>query len=296
MTCVSCANSSQRTPTSGVGSSRAEASDNLRRSATGGPLAATQNQYDPIAELYDGYPGNYLEDVLFFAEEARAAGSPILEIGVGTGRLALCLAAIGLEVVGIDSSPAMLRVLGRNRAGHPELPGRVLAVAADMRAFALRRRFPLAIIPFRAFLYLLTAADRRRALRAVCRHLAPGGKLIMSFFVPPADLLDKGRLARQEMARFHAPEPDGEVVAFDSTEFLPRRQQVISHITYQWRDSAGRTTREFEHTLVARYLFPAEVPPLLESCGYQVVAAYGSFAREPLAPESHEQIWIAEAI
>ncbi|MDH4179824.1 MAG: hypothetical protein OEV33_04885, partial [Armatimonadota bacterium] len=71
MTCASCASSS--------GCERAAA------------------QYDAIAELYDGYPGNYLEDILFFVEEAKRAGSPVLEVGVGTGRLALCLAAVGLD-------------------------------------------------------------------------------------------------------------------------------------------------------------------------------------------------------
>jgi len=249
-------------------------------------------QYQAIAELYDGYPGNYLEDIVFFVEEVKRAGSPVLEIGVGTGRLALVLAAVGVDVVGIDSSPAMLRVLKRKQAGYPDLPGRVRVIAADMRSFALGQRFPLAIVPFRAFLYLLTRTDQRRALRAIRRHLLPGGRLIMAFFVPPADLLARGRTTRAEMARFAAAD-GGEIVAYDWTEFRPG-QRVVSHITYEWINKGGQVSDRLEHELVARYLFPREVPPLLTDCGYRVVASYGGFGRTPLTAEAREQIWVAE--
>jgi len=251
-------------------------------------------QYDAIAELYDGYPGNYLEDILFFAEEAKRAGSPVLELGVGTGRLAFCLAAVGLDVVGIDSSPAMLRLLERKRATVGGLPGRVRALAADMRRFSLRRRFPFAIIPFRTFLYLLTRADQRRALRTVRRHLEPEGRLAMSFFVPPKDLLARGRTGTQEMARFPSPDGEGNIVALERVQIIPSRQRLLSHITYEWRDGMDKTARRLEHTMVMRYLHPEEVAPLLESCGYRVLEAYGGFDRSQLAADSREQIWVAE--
>ena len=268
MTCASC-----------VSSSRREA-----------PAA----QYDAIAELYDGYPGNYLEDILFFVEVAARAGSPVLAVGVGTGRLALCLAAVGLDVVGIDSSRAMLRTLARKREAVGKMAGRVRALAADMRSFALGERFRLAIVAFRTFLYLLTRADQRRALRAIRRHLTPGGRLAMSFFVPPPELLALGSTEEQEMTRFPAPEGRGEVVAYDWTEFVPARRRLISHITYEWRDEKERTGRWLQRDLVARYVFPDEVPPLLEGCGYRVLGVYGSFGREALAEDSHEQVWMAE--
>lgn len=249
-------------------------------------------QYDPIADLYDGYPGCYLEDIPFFLDEASRVSGPVLEIGVGTGRLALVLAAAGVDVVGIDSSPAMLRVLERKRAQWPDLPGRVRPLAADTRCFALRQRFALAIVPFRTFLYLLTRADQRRGLRTIRRHLALGGRLVLAFFVPPTALLRLRRTAQAEMTRFSAPDGPGEVIAYDWTEFVAH-QSVISHITYQRVNARGRPIEQREHTLVCRYLLPEEVPPLLESCGYRVVAAYGGFDRRPLTADSHEQIWIA---
>ncbi len=271
-------------------------------------------QYDPIAELYDGYPGDYADDILFFAEEARAAGSPVLEIGAGTGRLSFCLAALGVDVVGLDSSPAMLRVLRRKSLGPPagrtrqrrvcrrqtqaqaqreHLPGRVWPVAGDMREFALDRAFPLVIVPFRTFLYLLTREEQERALRAMRRHVAPEGKLILAFFVPPREIIALGRTPEQEVARFPAPEGKGEVVARGWTEFEEERQLFTQHITYEWRDERDRYVRTFQHTMTARYVFPAEMPPLLESCGFRVSAAYGDFDRRPLDEGSFEQIWVA---
>jgi SAM-dependent methyltransferase len=235
----------------------------------------------------------------------------VLEIGVGTGRLAFCLAAIGLDVVGIDSSPEMLRVLERKRREVGDVPGRVEAVLADMRRFELGREFPCAIIAFRTFLYLLTKTDQRRALRAVRRHLKPEGRLIMSFFVPPKELIERGRTEPAEMARFAAPDGEGEVVALDWAEFRPKGQRVISHITYAWLDEGDRPMRRVERELVARYVFPEEMVPLLEGCGYRVVAAYGGWdrirgsrygwrnelsreSRGRNAPPTERQAWVAE--
>lgn len=287
--CASCGSSDRGCPVTLGG--QPGAGRCLRPAVAGGQ---SPRQYDAIADFYDGYPGNYLDDVLFYAEEAKAARTPVLEIGVGTGRLALCLAAVGVDVVGIDSSLPMLARLARKRAELPELRGRVRVIAADMRDFCLRQRFELVFAPFRAFCYLLTRDDQRRALRAMWRHIEPGGRLIMSFFVPPADLLALGRTPRQEASRFTAPGGDGEVVAFDWTEFRPSRQHFISHLSYEWRGPDQRVVRRLEHTMTGRYTFPEEVPPLLESCRYRVLSVYGSFARAPLQERSREQIWVAQ--
>jgi SAM-dependent methyltransferase len=289
MTCGSCGSSSNKGLTA-----KAQSARRGRRQAPA--QRGRDRQYDLIAELYDGYPGNYLDDVVFFAEEAKGAGSPVLEIGVGTGRLAFCLAAIGVDVVGIDSSAEMLKVLERKRRQIGDLPGRVEVVQADMRSFKLDRRFPLAIVAFRTFLYLLTKADQRRALRAIRRHLEPEGRLNMSFFVPPKELIERGRTEPQEMTRFASPDGDGEVVATDRAEFRARGQRVISHIAYEWRDEQDRAVRRAERQLVARYVYPEEVPPLLEGCGYRVVGAYGGFDRRALAEGSREQIWVGERV
>jgi hypothetical protein len=112
----------------------------------------------------------------------------------------------------------------------------------------------------------------------------------MSFFVLPPALLRATRTPEEEGARF--PTAEGEVVAFGWTEFDHAARRVVSHFRYEWR---GSRRRALEHQLVARYVLPEEMPPLLGSCGYRVVAAYGDFSRRPLAADSREQIWVAEA-
>jgi len=251
-------------------------------------------QYDFIADLYDGYPGNYLEDIVFFVEEAKRIGGPVLEVGVGTGRLAFCLASVGLDVVGIDSSAEMLRVMKRKEKAVGSTQGRVQVLAADMRQFSLWRRFRMAIVAFRTFLYLLTRADQLRMLRTLRPHLEPDGLLAMSFFVPPKALLERKRTEPCEMTRFSAPDGDGEIVAIDWTEFVPESSRLISHIAYEWRDESARTVRRLERTLEARYVFPKEMPSLLQEAGYEVVHAYGGFDRSPLGEHAREQIWFAK--
>src|SRR5579884_4096876 len=123
-------------------------------------------------------------DVPFYVEEAVRSGGPVLELGVGTGRIAVPIAAAGIEVVGVDLSAGMLEV-ARERA---ELAGvRVDLRHGDLRNPPVRETFPLVLCPFRSLLHMETAADRATALRAVARCLAPGGRFVFDVFAPGAD-------------------------------------------------------------------------------------------------------------
>ena len=112
--------------------------------------------------------------------------------------------------------------------------------------------------------------------------------------MPPRELIARGRTPEQEAARFPAPEGSGEVIARGWTEFDAARQLFTQHITYEWRDERDRYVRSRQHAMTARYIFPEEMPPRLEACGFQVAAAYGDFDRRPLEEGSREQIWVAE--
>src|ERR1044071_412931 len=106
-----------------------------------------------IAELYD-HVGIYRDrpDVGFFVDAARDAGSPVLEIGSGTGRVLIPTARAGIDIVGLDSSPSMLAVCRGRLAQEPAaVRARIALVEADMRAFDLGRTFTLVTIPFRPF-------------------------------------------------------------------------------------------------------------------------------------------------
>src|SRR5690348_357274 len=140
--------------------------------------------YDAIARIYDPWSRSVVEDVPFYVHEAVRAGGPVLELGVGTGRIAVPIAAAGVEVVGVDLSEGMLEV-ARERAA---LAGVTLDLRrGDMREPPVDGAFPLVAIPFRSLLHMETDADRRAVLRAVTRLLDPGGRFVFDVFAPAAD-------------------------------------------------------------------------------------------------------------
>jgi SAM-dependent methyltransferase len=154
--------------------------------------------YDRIARVYDPWSRSVVEDVPFYVEEAVRSGGPVLELGVGTGRIAVPVAAAGVRVVGVDLSAGMLEV-ARERA---ELAAVELDLRqGDMRDPPLDETFPLVICPFRSLLHMETDADRRATLRAVSRRLSPGhGRFVFDVFTPSAeDIADThGRFLERE--------------------------------------------------------------------------------------------------
>ena len=126
------------------------------------------SSYDAIAELYDPWSASVVEDVAFYLEEARRSGGPVVELGVGTGRIAVPIAADGIRIIGVDSSRGMLDVCARRAA--------LAGVAVDLRVGDLREppvteRVPLVICPFRSLLHMHTDEDRLGVLAAAYKLL-----------------------------------------------------------------------------------------------------------------------------
>jgi SAM-dependent methyltransferase len=125
--------------------------------------------------------GAYDLDLPLWRELADREGSPVLDVGAGTGRVTLDLARRGHEVVALDRDPALLAAL-RARAG--DLP--VTTATADAREIDLGRRFPLVIAPMQTLQLLGGREGRARFLARIREHLAPGGLLAAAL----ADALD----------------------------------------------------------------------------------------------------------
>ena len=157
--------------------------------------------YDKIAHLYDPWSASVVEDIEFYVEEARRSGGPVVELAVGTGRIAVPIAASGIEVIGVDSSAGMLEVAREAAAA--------AGVEVDLRLGDLRDppvegTFPLVIVAFRSLLHMETEGDRRAALRAVHRLLEPGGRLVFDVFAPAPDDISEthGRWLEREPGIF----------------------------------------------------------------------------------------------
>ena len=128
--------------------------------------------------------GAYREDLPLWHTLARALGGPVLDVGAGTGRVSLDLAARGVPVVALDAEAPLLAALDRRAAGLP-----VETVVADARGFALGRRFPLILVPMQTLQLLGGARGRAAFLRCALDHLAPGG-LVAAAIADAMDCFD----------------------------------------------------------------------------------------------------------
>lgn len=257
------------------------------------------------AKLYDERVAEYYEliplskdrrDLEFYLGYARQAGGRVLELGCGTGRILLPLAAAGLETVGLDLADAMLGKCRQKLQAQPaEVQRRVRLVRGDMANFDLGEKFPLVIIPFRPFQHLLEVEQQLACLGCIGRHLAPGGKLILDVFQPD--------LARLHDPAYHqeveeVPErelPDGGRFRVTSRVIAFRRADQINEVelTYHITHPDGRQERIVE-PLTIRYFFHYEFEHLLARASFRVAELFGRFDRSPLRDDSPEMIFVAE--
>jgi SAM-dependent methyltransferase len=139
--------------------------------------------YDRIARIYDPWSASVREDVDLYVEEALASGGPVVELAVGTGRIAVPVAQAGIAVIGVDESPAMLAV-AREYADRQGVSGLLDLRVGDLRTPPVDERVPLVAIPFRSLLHMPDEHEKLRALEAAAALLEPGGRLVFDVFAP----------------------------------------------------------------------------------------------------------------
>lgn len=246
------------------------------------------DEYAAIAPVYDLWSAEMSDDIPFWVREARESGGPVLEVGVGTGRVAEAIARIGIDVVGVDVSPSMLE-LARDRFAERGLADRVELVRADMRRLDLGDlRFPLAVLPYRVLAHALTPDELVDTLTAIREHLTPGGRLVFNLPVPGAEDLDAGGGLRRDGRYTLA---DGtEAVVLRSSEYAPGTQQVRFDFVVDHLDGEGAVTRRVHSEMVVRQNSPGEVEHALVRAGYQLVDRWGWFDGRPFGPASTEMV------
>ncbi len=139
--------------------------------------------YDSIAGIYDPWSASVVEDIEFYVDEAKACEGPIVELAVGSGRIAIPIALSGRSVIGVDVSPGMLDV-ARALAEEHGVGQRVDLRVGDLREPPVPEPVELVICPFRSMLHMPDETEKLRALRAAHALLVPGGRLIFDVFAP----------------------------------------------------------------------------------------------------------------
>jgi len=226
--------------------------------------------YDSISELYDPWSVSVTEDVGFYLDEARRSGGSVVELGIGTGRIAVPIAADGIRVIGVDSSRGMLDVCARRAAlAGVELDLRV----GDLRDPPVRERVPLVICPFRSYLHLQTDDDRRLALSAARRLLLPGGRLVFDVFTPGPDDIE------QTHDRWVEREPG-------------IWERAVWNMDARTLTLSVRGEEAAATTMALAWIEPEEWRVLLEETGFEVEACYGWFDRSPFTG-GEDTIWLA---
>ena len=250
---------------------------------------------DAWADLYDRVH-TLKEDIPFWVREAKSSGGPVLELGCGTGRVTIPVAQAGVQITGLDSSPAMLS-RARAKARKLGLAKEVLRFQlGDMRDFRLSRKFPLVTIPFRSFQLLLSVADQRQALENIKRHLTSEGRLIIDLFVP-----DQERLIRESSEPvFRREIVDGATGRrfrlSEQNRHDPLGQIINARAILEELDVEGARTDRWDVAYQLRYLYRFETQHLLEAAGYRLLELYGDFNRRPFDEASSEMIWVVAPV
>jgi len=260
---------------------------------TGGPA----RPYGGLSRLYDYEYAGFDSDIYFYLERLRTTRihGLILDLGAGTGRVALALARAGYFVVGLDNSPAMLRRARGNRrrlAGEAAL--RVKFSQQDMTGFRFRRSFAAAIISFSTLAMLTAPEQRLSCLTRIHEHLEPGGMLFIDLFAPlsrPRPNQDQPRLTNRS---FHLP-PYGHLVEKKVEERRNQQNKTID-VTYHYRKKRYRGEKilgEFTISFILADLTFTDVEAALEKSGFDVEEVHGDYQGCPFGPASPRMIFEA---
>jgi SAM-dependent methyltransferase len=254
----------------------------------------SEDAYAGFADLYDFSYGPFKDDLLFYQNLAAACDGPLLELGVGTGRVAIPLASAGFRVVGIDSSKSML-ARARENASEARLPaGRLTLIEGDMADFVLKERFGFSFIAANTFQHLLTTEAQRACLAAVSRHLLPGGLFALAVRSPASvDWGTGGRPVPLLLDWTRTDPATGDtIMKLMATEADAAR--LTTRLTYVYdriHDGAVRRT-VFQTEL--RYSSEAELRLLLQESRLRVTHVYGDYDLTPVSSDTDHLLLVAE--
>jgi SAM-dependent methyltransferase len=256
----------------------------------------------PVADvaLYDGlfvrWMGKLAADLPMILEIAKQAKGPVVELGVGAGRVAVPLARAGHRVTGVDDSKAMLAALATRLEGErPLVRARVTALRQDLRRLKLpKARYRLALLPFNTFCHFESLADQDKVMAGAARSLVRGGWLWMSTF-----RFDPSRptgVVRAEPSPLSGEDP---AIPGSRTEvFFQQTFERAAQVTEArfWLDTVAPdgVVRRQSTQLRLRWFERFELERLLAAHGFAVRQVWGDFDGSAFDDASPQVIVLAQ--
>ncbi len=240
---------------------------------------------DPV--LYDLRTAHLTDDLGLFVREAARSGEPVLELGCGTGRVALHLARKGFRVVGLELDPAML-ARARDKARAAGLAPAL--VRGDMTRFAFRRAFRTVCIAFASLHDLPALADWERALRCAHAALAPGGRLVFDDHAPAGG----GGSGKSGTFDLHDPATRLAAAVRHTIVADPRTQTTRGEIAYRISRRDGTREERF-YPFEGSWAEKSEVEAMLGAAGFREVEIQGDYTGTAWHPGCPQTIFLARA-
>ncbi|MDO8056729.1 MAG: class I SAM-dependent methyltransferase [Candidatus Hermodarchaeota archaeon] len=248
--------------------------------------------YRGSAQFYDFFALGKEEEIAFYRLLAQEAGSPALELGVGTGLFAFPLAEDGITVVGLENSREMLQEARKKlQKAPPEIARRLLLLAGDMSDFQLDQQFRIVYIPSGSFQYLITRDQQLGCLRSVKAHLHKEGSFVFDVYTGEFD--QSGTWRRLETVSL----PEGGAVTRSiSTRLRDEEQLIDTVVRFDVHDESGSITDTFFDWSQLAVLTVEDVKFLLAEMHFQVETIYANFARKPWQLGENRAIFVTEPI
>jgi SAM-dependent methyltransferase len=255
---------------------------------------SSTSEYDTFAQIYEIWTASAPiteRNLPFYVDLCCETHGPVVELGVGNGRIAVEVARAGKPIIGVDSSAEMLHRCRAN-ARAADVLDRLTLIQADMREFELSQPAELITIPFHSIGHLVTMDDKRAGLRNIFGQLAPGGRLVFDHFVFDSEVAARhsGVTLREE---FTDSETGREALLWVATDYDMESQRMRIIAWTDEIDGVGVPVRRQYHRLSFSWLEPQQTRALLKETGYEIEALYGDFDRGPFDDDSREQIWVA---
>lgn len=236
--------------------------------------------YHTIARFYDIENNDKIDDIELYLELAEEYGSPIMDIGSGSGRVMIPLARQGYEVHGIDNEQAMLDKAEEYRSSSPDLEKNMHLHLGDVRTHSLDTQFKLMLVPYNGMMHFHTQEDQLTVLKQIRKWTHPEGLLVL-------DLPNAGEVfATQDsdavmLERTFLDPETGHMIMQHSHSILDRVEQLLK-VTWIYDEiTADGSVHRTVAPLILYYYFYSEISLLLKLSGFEVESVYGDTDLNP---------------